>query len=1000
MQKKNILKFLKFGVVTIFLLVAIFSVSKIFSSDFLSLNPGQAHAISLHDNLDPNNTGRDQTWIFNSAAGPGVWNICLGLANAFAALVILFFAVVNIAHIQYDTYEIKKALPNLILGVVLANFSMFICRMLVDLTQVISVTFINQSHNFLVNLTCTFLINTGSTTANMFTNSWGMQVAIIVLLIVMIIAFIVAFLLFIRQIIILVLAAVSPLAFVMMGFGLTQGLFKQWIGMFLRWTFMGPVSIGLIWMASMVGQGNCTRPDVKSAGFIGFVLSMGLMIAAVIAPFKLGGAVMAAWGGMGKKIAGAAGSAAWNNPWTKAKRAQVEKNLRGAWGNTKMGRAAAKYNAEADWHKGEMEEDETKRKGRGTDDYRRGQGKISNAEETAERQIGLKRVKEQVADLDLTSREGLGEAFHRMSVNGDDLGTKALLEHAAENAMVTDIMGEAKKNLAAIDANTNIDDAEKARQRAVLLDHYGISEQQLMARGLTQEQARNFDLDDGSMENQRIFARAATKGDLKAENRIQEAWVKSGIADAKDIVSDPGVPGGYRRLNLGDMNEAGISDQEKRERTRDHKLFNDMTIKRFQSPDAHKAIRNLRKETLFNNAGELSEVGVELLKNGLLTDAHVDLLNRGRASLLQKFNENDNVERLEAEALAIESSGEENAAAKAANLRKVAVKLKQMGMGGHSQAEQVIVNTEGAQNRGAGGAASIRIDQVNPALAGQNANPQVQQRIIQQATQQVQNQIVERVTTAYAAGQTIEVQERDAQGALVLRDAQGQVTQDANLGQNRNVTVNAIDHINRQVQANPNLSDNFKAHIRGIAALKGAQANVARINSGSINADQGEQIMQDVTAAIDAEIGNALSNGIPISPIVQDIISSVKGPVQAVLKTRVKETIAASTSPVIRTNLGSIDAHTIIGAHQASQPMTGEHLSPEEVKLRFISRLQQRAGGQQLSANDLERAWRLVEIYEGEGKNGQQGQQRRRGRAQQNVVNNANEILDEVEMEE
>lgn len=69
------------------------------------------------------------------------WRICLGLANAFVILILVFLAVVNIAHIQYDTYNLKKSLPWLIIGIVLANFSLLICRMFIDVAAVLTSTF-------------------------------------------------------------------------------------------------------------------------------------------------------------------------------------------------------------------------------------------------------------------------------------------------------------------------------------------------------------------------------------------------------------------------------------------------------------------------------------------------------------------------------------------------------------------------------------------------------------------------------------------------------------------------------------------------------------------------------------------------------------------------------------------------------------------------------------------------------------------------------------------
>lgn len=288
--------------------------------DFLIPSFGLARA-SLHDVLTPPGvTGVAQSgWVFD------IWKISLGMANGVVVIVLLFFAAVNILHIQYDTYQIKRSFPPLVLGIVMANFSLIICRMIVDVALVITSTFYNMPQ--LTNdLLCTF------TLPPMY--GIGLLLLIVLWIALLIAVLIITFLLWIRIVAIYALTAVSPLAFVLMAFPPTQSVFKQWWTWFIRWVFMGPIVIFLIWVATKVGADNCHAINIPTLLF-----SVGIVSTAAIVPFKLGGDIMSKWSNLGKKSASLAGKAAYDNPWAKAQRAKTGANLARWWDNTRLGRS-------------------------------------------------------------------------------------------------------------------------------------------------------------------------------------------------------------------------------------------------------------------------------------------------------------------------------------------------------------------------------------------------------------------------------------------------------------------------------------------------------------------------------------------------------------------------------------------------------------------------------------------------------------------------------------
>lgn len=256
--------------------------------------PQIAHAQSLHDDLTYHTSGQT-AWIFT------IWKVMLGIANVIVVVFLLFLAAVNILHLQYDTYQIKKSLPLLIGGAIAANFSILICRMIVDAAQVLTASFASDPKNLIEGYLSAFMINPTSSVgaAGMLVALVGTAIPIVIatLLIVAIAICVLAFLLWIRKVVIFFLVAVSPVAFILYAFPPTQGLFKQWWSQFLKWAFMGPILMIALWGGSMIGQ---SRTDTSAFSFSAALSVIFLTIVACMVPFKLGGAVMGAWGNAGK----------------------------------------------------------------------------------------------------------------------------------------------------------------------------------------------------------------------------------------------------------------------------------------------------------------------------------------------------------------------------------------------------------------------------------------------------------------------------------------------------------------------------------------------------------------------------------------------------------------------------------------------------------------------------------------------------------------------------
>jgi len=246
---------------------------------------------SIRNALSPDNPGTE--WVITS------WKVVLGLANLALVAILVFLAAVNILHIQYDTYAIKKILPILIIGVLLADFSLLIIRMLLDFSNILTLLFTkNQTpaqfaHDLIAD-------------ANVAMNKqdWGagglgiLFIWFLFSLLLMVAFFILGFLFYIRYAVIITCAIAAPLAFIAMAFPPTQGFFKQWWGWLTKFIFMKPIVFFFLWLALAI-KGTGAMGSIT-----GWMILAFLVIVAVIIPFKLGGTVMAGWSKAGQWLTG------------------------------------------------------------------------------------------------------------------------------------------------------------------------------------------------------------------------------------------------------------------------------------------------------------------------------------------------------------------------------------------------------------------------------------------------------------------------------------------------------------------------------------------------------------------------------------------------------------------------------------------------------------------------------------------------------------------------
>lgn len=544
----------------------------------------------------------------------GGWKLVLGLANVFVILVLLFLAIVNIAHINYDTYQIKKSLPLLIIGVVMANFSFLICRMFISSADILTYTFTQGAAT--TKILWPLVWNLGLTQAGIaaillgtvlafFTAGIGIGILILGFLLVLlpfIVLLVLWFILWIRVAALYLLIVLAPLAFVCLAFPPTMTVFKQWWSNFIKWVYMLPILYFILWLAVQISQ------SAKAAGDFSlslWVMTLALSYFAFTVPFQLGGAVMGAWGKfgtwLGKQGAGLA-QYGMEKKFGWSPRSQIEA--------TKLGwkRSADRASTLAI------------AKSRGSQYY-----------QAAKDALAAQRYDEEVAKPLGTSRTAFQRGFKDSFFNKYDPDVlQGLVGRAQHEGMFDDVLDgisddkDVRSKL--IDMATDRDDETRKRNDEIRKREENLPEDQKSRPESLLDLAEG-DLDSDKIKDNGVRSKilktifGTDQEGLRLVNRQQEEATLGGNYTAMDTFWDV-------------ENEQFVTYD--RDNEDDLDKISNWWIKRFQSPDPWKSMPNLRKESFTNK-----RVFKKLLEDGMLTQAHINNLFRARASTIESLTSDD-----------------------------------------------------------------------------------------------------------------------------------------------------------------------------------------------------------------------------------------------------------------------------------------------------------------------------------------------------------------------
>ncbi len=206
---------------------------------------------------------------------PGIvdgWVILRDLSNMFFIVVLLFMAFATI--LKFQSYGYKELLKTLIIMAILINFSKTIAGLLIDIGQVVMLTFVaaikdvaagNLTSIFGVDNMVTIGKNNGETIS-----AEGSQIVLAYLLggIMMMLASIVVMafivMLVMRIVFLWVLVVLSPLAFLANTFPATKRYFSEWLGSLTKEIIVGPVLIFFLWLSLSILNSSGNGQDITS----------------------------------------------------------------------------------------------------------------------------------------------------------------------------------------------------------------------------------------------------------------------------------------------------------------------------------------------------------------------------------------------------------------------------------------------------------------------------------------------------------------------------------------------------------------------------------------------------------------------------------------------------------------------------------------------------------------------------------------------------------------
>jgi hypothetical protein len=217
---------------------------------------------------------------------PGLYQAWEGIKNFSEVIFIIIFLVIIFSTVigtGLDQYSIKRMLPRVIAGAILVQFSFFFSGVIIDIGNILG-----SGVGDLITVATAGTPNTGANTAGLLVNIptviggivagtaiWASLPLVLPTLGILLLSVLaVLFTFAARYIIIAVLIAVSPLAFVAWILPNTERYFKQWYTTFLRLILMYPIIVGLLTLGGRIGDILGSTSQVTTGGAAGLFVDI------------------------------------------------------------------------------------------------------------------------------------------------------------------------------------------------------------------------------------------------------------------------------------------------------------------------------------------------------------------------------------------------------------------------------------------------------------------------------------------------------------------------------------------------------------------------------------------------------------------------------------------------------------------------------------------------------------------------------------------------------
>jgi len=210
------------------------------------------------------------------------WHTMLTLSNSIFLLALIIAAIAIILHINTGTYNFKKFLGALVGGIILANLSLPMVRLLIDLGDVLiqgAQNMLGQNGGSLWIELNKKVFGEGAST------SFTFSLIILAVQIVGLIAMFKLLLVFLqRTVTLIILAIISPLIFPLGLLPSGAEYQKKWWSTFMSWLFVGPAAFFLIGLAGILVShlGNLQDELASNATTISNQFLLNIIWAAII----------------------------------------------------------------------------------------------------------------------------------------------------------------------------------------------------------------------------------------------------------------------------------------------------------------------------------------------------------------------------------------------------------------------------------------------------------------------------------------------------------------------------------------------------------------------------------------------------------------------------------------------------------------------------------------------------------------------------------------------